>query len=153
MTARRQGPRFAEEHDGVLVDVALATMLRHHTETPDEFRDALAFFGHPATRIQMDVLLRHIGRRLPLAVDEVVVERRASGRILRCEMRFDLHTRWVNGELRLPLDRAPMTMMSACFGRPLRSILDHPYVPDLLVMDMDAEDRWIIHPKERTPAP
>lgn len=149
---RRQGPRFAEEHDGILVDKALATMLRHHTGTPDEFRDALAFFGDPATRIQMDVLFRHMGPGLPLAVQDVVVERRAGGRILRCEMRFDLHTRWINGQLRLAADRAPMTMMSVCFGRPLRSIFDHPYVPDLLVDDMDVDEGWIIHPKERRPA-
>lgn len=153
---RRSGPanapRFAEDHDGILVDPGLAQILRHHTSTPEEFSDALRFCLDPATVRQFDVLFRNMGRRLPVNVHNFTIERRASGRILRCDIRFDLHVRWVNGRLRLAADRLPLTTISACYGKPLRSLLDHPYVPDLEVADIEIEDQIILHPRRRIAA-
>ena len=140
------------EFEDVEVDAALAQLLRHHTATPDEFSAALAFTQEEFTTRQLDILVSSMGPRLRLRADDVYLERRNAGRRLRASIRFSLHVRWMRGVLLVARPLLPDTLATALTGRPLRSVLDHPYLPDVTVAAVsDHQEGWAIHPdwKER----
>lgn len=144
------GARIAEIHGDLVVDAGLAAMLRHHTGNADEFAAALEFCRAPASMRQLGILFAHMGDRLPILAEDVNIERARTGTVLRCDIRFDLHTRWALGRLEIGAGRFPDTMVSASYGRPLRAVLDHPYVPyDLDVLDVEATDKWVFIPTRR----
>jgi hypothetical protein len=144
------GARIAEIHGDVTVDAVLAAILRHHTGDAAEFAAALEFCRSPATMRQLAILFAHMGDRLPIIADDIVIERRNKGKVLRCEVRLDLHTRWVSGRLRISGDSVPETLTMAVYGRPLRTIVDHPYIPeDLNVLDIERRETWHIVPVRR----
>lgn len=125
---------IVEWHGDVRIDGALAAMLRHHTATADEFGDAVAFCREPFTQAQLGLLLKRMGPGLPIAAHTVHVECRRRARILKCDMRITEHIRWNSGCITLHNDQMPGIIASAAVGRPLRDILEHPYIPEGLVI-------------------
>ena len=136
------------EFEDVVVDAAYAQLLRHHTSTPDELAEAVAFSQELFTMRQLGILLAHMGPRLPLAAEDVHVERKNRGGVLRADIRFSLHVRWTSGRLCISRPHLPDTLAMAAIGRPLRDVLDHPYIPEnLVIASIDERDRqWIILP-------
>jgi hypothetical protein len=128
------------EFEDVTVDAVYAQLLRHHTSTPEELAAAVAFSQEQFSTRQLEILFSHMGPRLPIMVEDLYVERRKRGSVLRADMRFGQGIRWVSGTLHIPRRILPDTMIGMVAGRPLRDVLDHPYIPvDLCAVDVDEE--------------
>ena len=121
-------------HEDVVIDAAYAQLLRHHTSTPEEMADVVAFSQETFTTRQLGILFANMGPRLPLLVPDMRIERKRQGGLLRADLRFDLHVRWSSGRLKVSQSMIPHTLATAMTGRPMRAVLDHPYVPDDLVV-------------------
>jgi hypothetical protein len=136
------------EYEDVTVDAAYAQLLRHHTSTPDELAEAVAFSQENFSFRQLRILLSHMGPRLPILAENVHVERKNRGAVLRAEIRFSLDVRWTSGRLIVSHASLPETMAAASTGRPLIDILDSPYLPSGLVVGSVDERNgcWVFTP-------
>lgn len=137
------------EYEDVRVDAAYACLLRHHTSTQDELAEAVGFSQETFSMRQLGALLSHMGPRLPIMAQDVHIERKDRGRVLRAEIRFDLDTRWVSGRLSVSQSVLPHTVATAAIGRPLTDILDSPYLPAHLVVASvdDVNGCWVFTPR------
>lgn len=143
-------PWTSETHGDVRIDSLLAEMARHHTTTQAEFDDVIAFLRHPFHHSQLDILLRNVGRRLPLAVTYLKVERSNGDSELRGIMHLTPFIYWSSG--RAIVDQTiPDTVLLALKGRPFTDFIDHPYIPrGLLIGEACPEkgsNRYIVRPK------
>lgn len=141
-------PRLRQQPPGeTVVDAMLAQLLRHHTATREEFVSAIEFCQEQFSMRQLDVLLSHMGPRTPLMADDVHVERKNRGLVLRATIVLQQGVRWTSGRLCLAQNSIPDTAAAALQGRSLRSILDHPYMPDLEIGAVEELDgRLVILP-------
>ena len=98
---------------------------------------------------QLGILLAHMGPRLPIMAEDVHVERKNQGRVLRAEIRFSLNVRWITGKLCISRPHLPDTVVAAAIGRPMTDILDHPYIPaNLIIASMEEHNgRWVAVPE------
>lgn len=141
---------IVEMHGEVRLDAGLATMLRHHTSTPEEFDAAVRFCQDPFSPQQLEILLAHMGPRLPISVEDVHVERKNYGKVLRCDMQFRAGLRWTSGRIVMSKSHLPDTLAAVITGRPLSDVIDHPYIPrGLVIREVEEQNgQWIIIPRK-----
>jgi hypothetical protein len=143
------GQWASETVDGIRIDVMLTTMIRHHVTTEQEFADVLEFMKMPCDVKHFDILFRNMGRRLPLAVSWLNVERQRGDTIMRGNMHFGPELYWSNGQLIVGA-RMPEAVLMALEGRLMTEIVDHPYMPRTLrIASMRQErtsSRWVARP-------
>lgn len=143
------GQWASETIDGRRIDVMLSTMIRHHVTTDEEFADVLEFMTMPCDMKHFGILVRHIGRKLPLAVNYLNIERQHENNTLRGYMHFGPELYWGRGQLIIGT-RLPEAVLMALEGRLMTEVIDHPYIPRTLrIASMRPEkgsNRWIARP-------
>lgn len=136
-------------------DPFLMTLIRHHSETPEDVDELVSFCRHQGFHIRhLEILLKRFGRRIPLMATRVSTTTWSGERMLRCT---DLimqagGLRWHGGLLMSEGHPIPESVANAVRGRTLGEVIEHPYMPQGLVIDAFEQDgdRWTMRFKALT---
>lgn len=129
-----------------LVDPVLMSIIRHHANEHLEQRDIIEFCSESFHAQQLDKLLRRCGKRESLAVKTISVENgfdtygtQKPVTIASVEMSDML--RWEGGRFLACTGTIPESTANALVGKPLRHLLEHPYLPsDLPIRQVVTHD-------------
>lgn len=130
------GSTPVERIEGRLVDHIVMNMIRHHAPEPRDAADLLAYLsegdgmeGDGVDMTRLSILLRHLGRRVPLELAEMTIKRPSSGALIaRIDFGPDRDMTWRGGTLSIRAGPLPETIATRMTGRPLGDVLDHPYL-------------------------
>lgn len=122
---------IVEPFDDLFVDVVLLTMARHHAACDDEIRAIIDYVScDTVNRRQFDMFLTHIGHRRRFLADAIEVNVHKARRTIVATLAFSAHgMRWRAGLLSMDGGPPPSIITTALTGRPLRDLVEHPYLP------------------------
>lgn len=134
--------------NGKHIDPVLMNMARHHCETDDEIDQLIEFLGlRPIHHRQLDILLRHMGRRVPFLGTSVAIDAWEGDRLITCTMTMGNGLVWSRNRLIYQNGVIPETLRTTLRGRGLGELVLHPYLPtDLTLANMtQAKDHWSVN--------
>lgn len=141
---------ISEMHHDLRLDSILATMLRHHTGSVEEFDDAVEFCRSPFETRQLEILFRHMGAGLPLQTRYIKVDRKRGDTELRAYIHLSPDVMWNSGQFFVSGAILPETLALALVGRQLSDLLTHDYLPDGLIIGRivreNGGNRWVVRP-------
>jgi hypothetical protein len=135
----------------------LMNVVRHHAPDPDDARDLLDYMleTDELDMTRLSILLRHLGRRLPLALGEMKLQRLAASRSVLARIDFgpERDMQWRGGTLSLRDAPLPESMALRIDGRPIGDLIIHPYLdPTMLIANFgQAGGTWrmsLVVPRE-----
>jgi hypothetical protein len=135
---------MAQLPDGGLVDRVSMAIVRHHADASADRRDIVEMLRTGASMAQLEILLRHLGNRRTLLMSSFSTTTtngrlpgRNGGRLRNVACSMSLRSGQVvygGGRLTLTHLTLPDTVMTGLVGRPVSTVIEHPYLPDDLVI-------------------
>lgn len=135
---------MAQLPDGGLVNRVAMAIVRHHADDPADRMDVVEMMRTGTSMVQLEILLRHMGSRKPLLMSSFSTTTtngrlpgRNGGRLRNVDCSMSLRSGQVvygGGRLTLTHLTLPDTVMTGLVGRPVSSVIEHPYLPDDLII-------------------
>lgn len=132
------GSTPVEHVQGHLVDHVLMNVVRHHAASEDDARDLLDYMLESADldMCRLSILLRHLGRRLPLSLGGMKLQRldASKGVLARIDFGPERDMQWRGGSLSLRERPLPDSAAMLVNGRPLGDLVVHPYLDPTMIV-------------------
>lgn len=134
MSYRLHRGSIGMEIHGKILDPIFIGMLQHHAVTQEEREDIIHLaFEHVGDR-SLPTLFKYIGSRRPLEVETLHIEPWGKRQIVTSvEMKGEAGVSWRNNILS-GRGELPETTLLRMPGQGARNLVDHPYIPEDLII-------------------